>query len=98
MNEVTDNSDNVAAVQRVSGEPVTVLRRETTGQQAKGMHMLDLAAKASLATSYQGTELVSQSDVGCSVEVVSQVWHEGGGARCGRGRRRGRGSRAVMPR
>jgi len=72
--------DNVAAVQRVSGEPVTVLSRVTTGQQATGMHMLDLAAKASLATSYQGTELVSQSDVGGSVEVVSQVWHEGGGA------------------
>jgi sigma-E factor negative regulatory protein RseB len=71
--------DNVASVQRVSGAPVTVLSRVSTGQQATGMHLLDLAANASLATSYQGTELVSQSDVGGSVKVVSQVWHEGGG-------------------
>jgi sigma-E factor negative regulatory protein RseB len=72
--------DNVAAVQRVSGVPLTVLSRETTGQQATGMHLLALAAKASLATSYQGTELVSESDVGGTAEVVSQVWHKGGGA------------------
>ena len=71
--------DNVASVQRVSGAPVTVLSRVTTGQQATGMHLLDLAANASLATSYQGTELVSQSDLGGSVKVVSHVWHEGGG-------------------
>lgn len=71
--------DNVASVQRVSGAPVTVLSRVATGQQATGMHLLDLAANASLATSYQGTELASQSDVGGSVKVVSQVWHEGGG-------------------
>jgi sigma-E factor negative regulatory protein RseB len=43
------------------------------------MHLLDLAANATLATSYQGTELVSQSGVGGSVKLVSQVWHEGGG-------------------
>lgn len=71
--------DNVASVQRVSGAPVTVLSRVTTGQQATGMHLLDLAANASLATSYQGVELVSQSDVGGGVKVVSWVWHEGGG-------------------
>ena len=71
--------DNVASVQRVSGAPVTVLSRVTSGQQATGMHLLDLAANASLATSYQGVELVSQSDVGGSVKVVSRVWHEGGG-------------------
>ncbi|HXT91785.1 MAG TPA: sigma-E factor regulatory protein RseB domain-containing protein [Trebonia sp.] len=72
--------DNVAAVQRVSGVPLTVLSRVTTSEQAAGMRLLDLAAKASLATSYQGTELASQSDVGGSVKVFSQVWHEGGGA------------------
>ena len=71
--------DNVATVQRVSGAPVTVLSRVTSGQQAAGMHLLDLAADASLATSYQGIELCSQSDVGGSVKVISQVWHEGGG-------------------
>jgi MucB/RseB N-terminal domain len=71
--------DNVAALQGAAGTPLTVLSRQTTGQQAAGMHLLDLAADATLATSYQGTELVSQSGVGGSVKLVSQVWHEGGG-------------------
>jgi sigma-E factor negative regulatory protein RseB len=38
-----------------------------------------VAADASLATSYAGTELISQSGVGGSVKMVSQVWHQGGG-------------------
>ena len=71
--------NDIASVQRASGTPVTVLSGVTAGEQATGMHMLDLAATASLATSYQGTELVSQSGVDGSVKVVSEVWHEGGG-------------------
>jgi sigma-E factor negative regulatory protein RseB len=71
--------NNVAGVQRASGAPVTVLSRVTVGQQVMGMRLLNGAAKAGLATSYQGTELISQSDVGGSVKLVSQVWHQGGG-------------------
>jgi sigma-E factor negative regulatory protein RseB len=72
--------DSVAAVQGASGTPVTVLSRVTMGEQAMGMHLLDQAADASLATSYQGTELISESGMGGgSVKVTSQVWHQGGG-------------------
>jgi sigma-E factor negative regulatory protein RseB len=71
--------DSVAAVQGASGAPVTVLSHVTIGQQVLGMHLLNVAADASLATSYEGTELISQSGVGGSVKMVSQVWHQGGG-------------------
>ena len=71
--------DNLAALQRASGEPVTVLSRVTAGQQVLGIRLLAKAAVADLATSYQGTELISQSGVDGHVEVVSQVWHTGGG-------------------
>ena len=71
--------NNVAAVQRAAGAPVTVLSRVTLDQQVMGMRLLDGAAGASLSTSYQGTELISQSGVDGSVETVSQVWHQGGG-------------------
>ena len=71
--------DDVAGVGQASGMPVTVFSSVATGQRAIGMRMLKLAATASLATSYQGTELVSQSSVGGSVTVISQVWHQGGG-------------------
>ena len=71
--------NNVAAVQRAAGAPVTVLSRVTVDQQVMGMRLLDGAAGASLSTSYQGTELISQSGVDGSVETVSQVWHQGGG-------------------
>jgi hypothetical protein len=70
--------DDVAGVEQASGVPVTVFS-VATGQQAMGMRMLKLAATASLATSYQGTELVSQSGVGGSVKMISEVWHQGGG-------------------
>lgn len=46
---------------------------------AMGMRLLAKAADADLATSYQGTELISQSGVGGRVMMVSQVWHTGGG-------------------
>ncbi len=71
--------NNVAAVQRASGAPVTVLSRVTVGQQVMGMRLLDGAADAGLSTSYQGTELISQSGVDGSVKMISQVWHQGGG-------------------
>ena len=43
------------------------------------MRLLTRAADAGLATSYQGTELISQSGVDGSVKMISQVWHQGGG-------------------
>jgi len=47
--------DSVAAVQGASGAPVTVLSQVTIAQQVLGMHLLNVAADASLATSYEGT-------------------------------------------
>jgi sigma-E factor negative regulatory protein RseB len=72
--------NNVAAAQGASGAPATVLSRVTASQQVMGMRLLDKAANAGLSTSYQGTELISQSDVGGSVKMISQVWHQGGGS------------------
>lgn len=71
--------NNVAAVQRAAGTPVTVFSRVTERQQVMGMRLLDGAAKASLSTSYEGTELISQSGVDGSVKTISEVWHQGGG-------------------
>ncbi|HEY7279920.1 MAG TPA: sigma-E factor regulatory protein RseB domain-containing protein [Trebonia sp.] len=71
--------NNIAAVQRADGLPVTVFNRVTVSQQVEGMRLLDSAAAASLSTSYHGTELISQSSVDGSVKTVSQVWHQGGG-------------------
>jgi sigma-E factor negative regulatory protein RseB len=71
--------DNLAALQRAAGAPVTVLSRVTVGEQVMGVRLLASAADADLATSYQGTELISQSGVNGRVEMVSQVWHTGGG-------------------
>jgi sigma-E factor negative regulatory protein RseB len=71
--------DDAAEVQRVSGTHVTVLSRVTVGQQVMGMRLLTGAANAGLATSYQGTEQISQSGVDGSVKMISQVWHQGGG-------------------
>ena len=71
--------NNVAAVQQAEGAPVTVLSRVTVSQQVMGTRLLDGAADAGLSTSYQGTELTSQSGVGGSVKMISQVWHQGGG-------------------
>jgi sigma-E factor negative regulatory protein RseB len=59
--------------------PVTILSRVTAGQQIMGMRLLGAAADAAQATSYQGTELISQSGVGGRALMVSQVWHTGGG-------------------
>jgi sigma-E factor negative regulatory protein RseB len=71
--------NNVASVQRASGAPVTVLSRVTVSQQVMGMHILDGAADAGLSTSYQGTELVSQSGVDGSVKTISRIWHQSDG-------------------
>jgi sigma-E factor negative regulatory protein RseB len=71
--------DNLAALQRAAGGPVTVLSRLTVAQQALGTRLLAKAADAGLAASYQGTELISQSGVNGHVTMVSQVWHAGGG-------------------
>jgi outer membrane lipoprotein-sorting protein len=71
--------DNAAGAQGASGAPVTVLSRVTVGQQVMGMRLLTGAANAGLDTSYQGTEQISQSGVDGSVQMISQVWHQGGG-------------------
>ena len=71
--------DNLAALRRAVGAPVTVLSWVTADQQAMGTRLLAQAADADMATSYQGTELISQSGVGGRVTMVSQVWHAGGG-------------------
>jgi sigma-E factor negative regulatory protein RseB len=71
--------NNVAAVQRADGAPVTVLNQVTVSQKVEGMRLLDGAADASRSTSYHGTELISQSSVDGSVKTVSQVWHQSGG-------------------
>ena len=71
--------DNLAALQRAAGRPVTVLSRVTVSQQAMGTRLLAMAADADLTTSYQGTELISQSGLNGRVKMVSQVWHTGGG-------------------
>jgi sigma-E factor negative regulatory protein RseB len=71
--------DALAAVQRMSGERVTVDGTWTAGQQAIGLRLLARAARASQVTSYQGIELTSQEGVGGEVTTVSQVWHSGGG-------------------
>jgi sigma-E factor negative regulatory protein RseB len=71
--------NSVAGVQRTSGSPVTVFSDVAASQEAQAMHLLDLAAVAGQATSYQGVETTSQSGVGGTVTVVSQVWHQGGG-------------------
>ena len=72
--------DNVAGVvQGASGAPVTVLSRVTVGQQVMGMRLLTGAASAGLAASYRGTELITQSGVAGRVQLISQVWHQGGG-------------------
>ncbi len=71
--------DDMAAAQRASGVAVTVFGTQTESQQAEGMRLLGQAADAALSTSYQGTELIYQSEVGGSVRETSQVWHRAGG-------------------
>jgi sigma-E factor negative regulatory protein RseB len=71
--------NSVAAVQRTSGAPVTVLSDVAASQQAFAMSLLGKAAVAGQETSYQGTELTSQSGVDGTVTTTSEVWHQGGG-------------------
>lgn len=79
-NERLPERDDVTGVQPASvGASETMLSNVTTGQQAMGIHLLDLAANASLSTSYQGTEVITQSGVGGSIQITCQLWHQGGG-------------------
>ncbi len=71
--------NDVAAAQRASGTPVTVLSRVTIAQQIMGTRLLSGAANAGLSTSYQGTEEIWQSGVDGSVKMLSKVWHQGDG-------------------
>ena len=71
--------NSVAAVQRTSGAPVTVLSDVAASQQAFAMGLLGKAAVAGQETSYQGVEQTSQTGVGGTVKIVTQVWHQGGG-------------------
>jgi sigma-E factor negative regulatory protein RseB len=48
-------------------------------QQATGMRLLNRAAAAGLASSYQGVEMISQWTVDGTITAVSTVWHRGGG-------------------
>jgi hypothetical protein len=48
-------------------------------EQAVGMALLGKAATAGLNTSYQGVEVIAQSEVNGTTTVVSSVWHRGGG-------------------
>jgi sigma-E factor negative regulatory protein RseB len=70
---------NVAEAGQATGTPLTVLSLTTGSERATGMSMLDKAAEAGLATSYQGTELVSQTELDGGVSTVSQVWHQADG-------------------
>jgi sigma-E factor negative regulatory protein RseB len=47
--------------------------------QAEGMNLLGRAAMAGFDTSYQGVEVIAQSEVNGTVTVISSVWHRGGG-------------------
>jgi sigma-E factor negative regulatory protein RseB len=71
--------NGIAAVQRAEGEPVIVFTRRTPGLQATGTRLLNQAAAAAGATSYQGTERISESGVAGTVTVTSRVWHQGDG-------------------
>lgn len=70
---------DVAGAQPAAGASVSVLSNVTSGQQGMGMRLLDLAANASLTTSYQGTEVITQSGVDGSIRVTCRLWHQGGG-------------------
>jgi sigma-E factor negative regulatory protein RseB len=48
-------------------------------EQAVGMSLLGKAAAAGLDKSYQGVEVIAQSEVNGTVTVISSVWHRGGG-------------------
>lgn len=71
--------NDIAAVQKSSGQPVTVLSRMTARQQALGRKLLARAATSGQTSSYFGTEQVTQSGVAGRVSLTSQVWHQGNG-------------------
>jgi sigma-E factor negative regulatory protein RseB len=71
--------NSVAAVQRTSGGPVTVLSDVAASQQAFAIGLLGKAAVAAQETSYQGVELTSQASVDGTETIVTDVWHQADG-------------------
>lgn len=68
--------ESAAAVAAAAPKPA----RPALRPKGKGMRLLAQAATASLATSYQGVELVSRSSVDGTSTVLSNVWHRAGGS------------------
>lgn len=68
-----------AALEQAADAPVRALSQAVAADPAQGMPLLVRAAAAGLSTSYQGTELTFQAGMDGRVEMVSQVWHTGGG-------------------
>jgi len=68
-----------AALEQAADAPVRALSQAVAADPAPGMPLLVRAAAADLSTSYQGTELTFQAGMDGRVEMVSQVWHTGGG-------------------
>jgi sigma-E factor negative regulatory protein RseB len=71
--------NDVAGVQKSSGQTVTVLSRMTARQQALGRKLLARAASTGRSASYFGTEQIAQTGVGGPVSLTSLVWHQGDG-------------------
>jgi sigma-E factor negative regulatory protein RseB len=71
--------NDVAAVQKSSGQTVTVLSRMTARQQALGRKLLARAASTGQSASYSGTEQIAQTGVGGPVSLTSAVVHQGDG-------------------
>src|SRR5262249_581025 len=64
-------------IERVSQDAIASAM--TTAREAAGLRLLGKSAKAGLATSYQGVELIAQLGVNGAVTMISDVWHRSGG-------------------
>ena len=71
--------NNVAAVQRRVGHAGDGAQPGDGRPAGHGHAPAHQRGGRRLTTSYQGTELISQSGVDGSVKMISQVWHQGGG-------------------
>ena len=71
--------DNVATVRSIAGVPVMVFTTMAAGQRAAATRLLNQAAAAASATTYQGTEQLSEPGVAGTVTMTAQVLHQGGG-------------------
>ena len=71
--------DNVATVRSIAGVPVIVFTKMAARQRAAGTRLLNQAAAAASATTYQGTEQLSEPGVAGTVTMTAQVLHQGGG-------------------